>query len=87
MVIRKSSFISNSLFIYIFIYKGTTRITLLLATSILIEEAKESKISIPSKPINSQGRAVKAKGIEVKAPTGQISITLPESISKEKNSK
>lgn len=64
--------------------KGRTRSILLPTISNLREEPKESKISILSTPVNSQERTLKAKGIEVKAPTGQISIILPESSSLKK---
>merc|ERR1711966_412242 len=37
-----------------------------------------SKVSIDSTLFNSQGRAEKAYGFEVKAPTGHKSITFPE---------
>lgn len=60
---------------------GTIRRTLLLTTSIDIDEPKESKISILSVLISSHERALKAYGIDVRAPTGQRSITLPESSS------
>jgi hypothetical protein len=36
-------------------------------------------MSIDITDLVSQGRAVKAYGLEVSAPTGQISITFPES--------
>lgn len=42
-----------------------------------MEDAKASKISILSYPIDSHERAVKAYGIEVKAPTGHKSIIYP----------
>ena len=42
-----------------------------------IAEPTASMTSIDSVLFNSHGRAVKAKGFEVSAPTGQRSTTLP----------
>lgn len=61
---------------------GIMRIILLLATPTLMLDANESKMSILSKLLNSQGLAEKAYGIEVSAPTGHKSIILADSSSK-----
>lgn len=57
------------------------RTTLLLTTSKRTATANVSKISILSIEVNSQGRAVKAYGMEVNAPTGHRSMILPDSSS------
>lgn len=49
---------------------------LLLKTSTLIELHKLSNMSTEDICLASQGRALKAYGFEVRAPTGHISITL-----------
>ena len=47
--------------------------------SIFVLEPSASLTSMDSVLFSSQFRAVKAKGLDVRAPTGQRSITLPES--------
>lgn len=57
---------------------GSMRNIRLPMLSIRIFEPKASKISILELETSSHDRAVNAKGLEVKAPTGQRSIIFPD---------
>lgn len=58
--------------------RGITRIIFVPRTSTRILLFKISVTSIVSKLFNSQEREVNEKGLEVGAPTGHESITLPD---------
>ncbi|GER26228.1 cellulase [Striga asiatica] len=58
--------------------RGTMRMTSGPLLSMRILEPTASVTSMLSVPFSSQLRALKAKGFEVRAPTGQISITFPD---------
>ena len=59
--------------------RGTMRMTSVPRVSTRMLQPSASLTSTDSTPLSSQFRAVKAYGLEVRAPTGHRSITFPES--------
>ena len=59
--------------------RGTTRITSVPRVSTLMFDPSPSVTSMDSAVRSSHDLAVNAKGLDVRAPTGQRSMTLPES--------